>query len=81
MPMTLQELPRQVQFDRAVDVINRGHVRVAKSIKIFWGHHDCAEYLQSLIFCGGDGFGHARVGFAPDVMTALLELARLAESQ
>jgi hypothetical protein len=52
MPATLQELPRQVQFDRAVAVINRRHVRVAKSIKIFWGHHDCAVYLQSLILCG-----------------------------
>ena len=80
VPMALQELPRQVQFDRAVSVINRCHVRVAKSIKIFWGHHGCAEYLQSLILCGGDGFDHERVGFAPDVMTALLELARLAES-
>jgi len=54
-------------------------VRVAKSIKIFWGHHDCAEYLQSLILGGGDGFGHARVGFTPEAMTALFELAQLTD--
>jgi hypothetical protein len=78
---TLQELPKQVQFDRAIAIISMQHVRVAKSIKIFWGHNDCAEYLQSLILSGGEGCGHARVGFTPDVMTALHDLARLTDSE
>jgi hypothetical protein len=81
VPMTLQELPRQVQFDRSLTVISRRHARVAKSIKIFWGHRDCGEYINSLILSGGDGLGNARVGFSPELMTALFDLLRLTESQ
>jgi hypothetical protein len=81
VPMTLQELPKQVQFDRSITVISRRHLRVAKSIKIFWGHRDCGEYLHSLILKGGDGLGNARVGFSPEVITALFDLLRLTEGQ
>ena len=80
-PMTLNELPRQFQVDHNIDIIKRRHERVAQSIKMFWGHRDCAEYLQSLIISGGDGSAHERIGFTPEVMTALFNLARLNESK
>jgi len=80
-PMSLHEFSEQVQVDRDLAIINKRHERVAKSIKMFWGHSDCAEYLQSLILSGGDGFGNARVGFTQEVMTALIDLARLNDSR
>lgn len=80
-PMALHELPRKFQVDHNIDIIKKRHERVARSINMFWGHRDCAEYLQSLIISGGDGFAHERIGFSPEVMTALFNLARLNESE
>jgi len=42
-PMALHELPRQFQVDHDIDIIKQRHERVTKSIKMFWGHRDCAE--------------------------------------
>jgi hypothetical protein len=39
------------------------------------------EYLQKLILDGGDGFGHARIGFRSDVMAALINLISLHEEE
>ncbi len=76
-PMPLHELPRQVGIDSALAVIAAHHERIAKAIRIFWGSRDCVEYIQKLVMSGGDGFGKARVGFKPEVVSALMSLITL----
>jgi hypothetical protein len=76
-PMPLHELPRQVGIDTALAVIAAHHERIAKAIRIFWGSRDCVEYIQKLVMGGGDGFGKARVGFKPEVVSALMSLITL----
>ena len=76
-PMPLHELPRQVGIDLAMEVIAKRHIRIAKAIETFWGTRDCVEYIQKLIMNGGDGFGNARVGFKPEVVSAMMSLISL----
>lgn len=76
-PMPLHELPRQVGIEQAVAIIAQRHQRIADAIRIFWGTRDCVEYIQKLVMSGGDGFGNARIGFKPEVVSALLSLASL----
>lgn len=76
-PMALHELPRQVGIDNAMALIARHNARVAKAITVFWGSQDCVEYIEKLVMSGGDGFGNARIGFKPEVVSALLSLISL----
>ena len=76
-PLPLHELPRQVGIDNALAVIERHHERIAKAIRIFWGSRDCVEYIQKLVMSGGDGLGNARIGFKPEVVSALMSLITL----
>ena len=76
-PMALHELPRQFRVDREMAVVNEHHPRIAKAIQTFWGHQDCVEYLQSLVLKGYDSSGNSRVGFKPEVLSALINLASL----
>lgn len=76
-PMPLHELPRQVGIDNAMAIVARHHERIAKAITVFWGTRDCVEYIQKLVLSGGDGFGNARIGFKPEVVSALLSLISL----
>ncbi len=76
-PMPLHELPWQARVDHEMEIITAHHERVAKAIRVFWGHKDCAEYLQQLILSGGDGVGRNRIGFKAQVVSALINLAEL----
>ena len=76
-PLPLHELPRQVGIDAALRVVEKHHERIAKAIRIFWGSRDCVEYIEKLVMSGGDGFGKARVGFKPEVVSALMSLMTL----
>jgi hypothetical protein len=76
-PMALHEMPRQYRVDKEMEVINQYHPRIAKAIQTFWGHQDCVEYLQTLVLKGYDSSGNSRVGFKPEVMSALINLASL----
>jgi hypothetical protein len=78
-PLSLEELPRQVSIDRSMAVITAHHERIAKAIKLFWGHKECTDLLRQLILDGGDGFGKARVGFKMEVLSALINLATVHE--
>jgi hypothetical protein len=80
-PMGLDELPRQHQIDRELDVVRTYHDRISRAIDVFWGHKDCVAYLETLILNGGDGFGNARIGFRKEVMSALLNLVRLHQEE
>ena len=76
-PMPLHELPRQVGIDIAMGIVAKHHERIAKAITIFWGSSDCVEYIQKLVMSGGDGLGNTRIGFKPEVVSALLSLISL----
>ena len=76
-PMPLHELPRQVGIDAAMAIIAQRHERIAKGITVFWGSPDCVEYMEKLVMSGGDGLGHTRVGFKPEVVSALMSLISL----
>ena len=80
-PMPLHELPLQVGIDNALDLIGRRHERIANAIKVFWGTRDCIEYIEKLVMSGGDGFGNTRVGFKPEVVSALMSLISLHQIQ
>jgi hypothetical protein len=76
-PLGLHEIPLQARIEREMAVVRLHHERIAKSIDIFWGHRDCDEYLQKLIFSGGDGSGKTRIGFKAEVLQALISLSEL----
>lgn len=76
-PMPLHELPRQAGIDAAMAIVASRHERIAKALQQLWGTKDCVEYMDKLILSGGDGFGNARVGFKPEVVTALMSLISL----
>ena len=80
-PLPLHELPRQVGIDNAMAIVAKHHERVAKAIQAFWGTSDCVKYIEDLVLSGGDGFGKARVGFKPEVVSALLSLVSLHEAK
>lgn len=75
----LHELPVQARVDHEIAVIAEHHERIAKSIKIFWGHRDCVEYLEKLVLSGGDGVGKTRIGFRLEVIAALINLTTMHE--
>lgn len=76
-PVPLHERPLQARIDTEMAVIAERHARIALAIEKFWGHRDCVEYLQRLILSGGDSDGRARVGFKPEVVSALMNLVAL----
>ena len=76
-PMALHEMPRQYRIDREMAVVEQHHPRIAKAILTFWGHPDAVEYIQTLVLKGYDSSGNSRVGFKPEVMSALINLASL----
>ena len=76
-PMPLHELPRQVGIDNAMALIAKHHERIAKAITVFWGTRDCVEYIEKLVLSGGDGLGNTRIGFKPEVVSALMSLISL----
>lgn len=76
-PMPLHELPREVGIENALSVIEKHHERISKAIRLFWGSRDCVEYMQKLVMSGGDGFGKARIGFKPEVISAIMSLITL----
>ncbi|TAH10378.1 MAG: hypothetical protein EAZ11_12545 [Curvibacter sp.] len=77
-PMPLHERPLQARVDIEMAIIALHHARIAASIQRFWGHRDCVEYLQSLVLSGGySDTDRNRVGFKPEVLSALINLAAL----
>lgn len=75
--MSLEEMPTQARIEHELAIIGRHHERIAKAIRLFWGHKGCVEYMEELILNGGDGAGNNRVGFKLEVVSALINLSSL----
>lgn len=80
-PMTLADrAPGQRKVD-ALQVVELYHKRIANTIKTLWGYPECSDYINKLIMAGGDGMGHARIGFNQEAVTAMMELVGLHEAE
>jgi hypothetical protein len=75
-PLPLHERPLQSRIDAEMALITQHHKHVAVAITTFWGHSDCVHYIESLVLSGLKE-GHQRMGFKPEVLTALMTLADL----
>jgi hypothetical protein len=75
-PMGQHERPLQARVDMQMAVVGSRHTRVALAIEKFWGHPDCVTYIEELIL-GGYKEGEKRMGFKPEVVTALMTLIEL----
>jgi hypothetical protein len=81
-PTPMHERPMQERIDSQLSIIaEHNHVRIALAIEKFWGHPDCVQYMQKLIFDGGHNNGRDRVGFHPDVISALITLVSLHQAE
>jgi len=76
-PVPLHEQPRQVRIDHEMAIVRAEHERIAKAIEVFWGDQKCVEYMQQLVFDGGDNVGRTRTGFKREVVAALMTLLSL----
>ena len=74
-PMSLEEMTPVQRMEVALAVVEAHHQRIANTIRTLWGYKECSVYINKLIMNGGDGMGHARVGFNQDAAQAMLDLA------
>ncbi len=81
VPMGLEELSMDQRKDRALEVVELHHRRIANTIRTLWGYKECSIYINKLIMAGGDGMGQARVGFNQEAVQAMLALADIHDAQ
>jgi len=74
-PMSLDQLSPEQRKERALAVVELHHRRIANTIRTLWGYKECSIYINKLIMAGGDGMGHARVGFNQEAVEAMLALS------
>ncbi len=79
-PMPLHERPLQARVDVEMALIAQYHVRIALAVESFWGHRDCVDYIQGLVLSGYKE-GEKRMGFKPEVVSALMTLVELHKKQ
>jgi len=80
-PMGLEEMSVDQRKDRALEVVELHHRRIANTIRTLWGYKECGIYINKLIMAGGDGMGHARVGFNQEAVQAMLALSDIHDAQ
>lgn len=80
-PMALDQLTSEQRKERALAVVELHHRRIANTIRMLWGYKECSIYINKLIMAGGDGMGHARVGFNQEAVQAMLELSDIHDEQ
>ena len=73
--MGLEEMTAEQRKDAALAVVEAHHQRISNTIRTLWGYKECSVYINKLIMNGGDGMGHARIGFNQDAVQAMLDLA------
>jgi hypothetical protein len=76
-PDKLRELTVDQRKEAALQVVELHHHRIANTISTLWGHKECSDYISKLIMDGGDGKGHARMGFNQDAAAAMMVLSDL----
>ncbi|MEI6218641.1 MAG: hypothetical protein WCP86_07055 [bacterium] len=80
-PLGLEEKSVEQRRDEALAVVEMHHHRIANTIRTLWGYKECSVYIYKLIMNGGDGMGHARIGFNQDAAAAMMALAELHDAQ
>jgi hypothetical protein len=80
-PMSLEELSLEQRKERALQVVELYHRRIANTIRTLWGYKECGIYINKLIMSGGDGMGQARVGFNQEAVEAMLALSNIHDAQ
>jgi hypothetical protein len=80
-PMGLDEMSMDQRKDRALEVVELHHRRIANTIRTLWGYKECSIYINKLIMAGGDGMGQSRVGFNQDAVQAMLALSDIHDAQ
>jgi hypothetical protein len=81
-PTGLDDMPSAEQSKiEALAVVELHHQRIANTIRTLWGYKECSVYINRLIMAGGDGMGHARVGFNQDAVQAMLTLSDLHDAE
>jgi hypothetical protein len=78
---TLAERTLEQRMSDALEVVELHHHRIAGTIRSLWGYKECGAYINKLIMNGGDGMGHARIGFNQDAVAAMMVLSDLHETQ
>jgi len=76
-PEQLYRLSVDQRKDAALQIVELHHHRIANTIRSLWGHKECSDYISKLILSGGDGMGHARIGFNQDAALAMMVLSDL----
>lgn len=80
-PMALEALTLEERKKIALDTVDLHHHRIANTIRTLWGYKECSVYINKLIMAGGDGMGHARVGFNQDAVEAMLALSDIHDAE
>ena len=80
-PMALEEMTPEQRKQMALEIVDLHHPRIANTIRTLWGYKECGVYINKLIMSGGDGMGHARVGFHQDAVEAMLVLSDLHDAE
>lgn len=80
VPLMEEDSPQR-QRDEALAIVEARHPRISNTILTLWGYRECSVYINRLIMAGGDGMGHARVGFNQDAVEAMLALSDLHDAE
>jgi hypothetical protein len=80
-PMALEDMTLEQRKKIALDTVELYHHRIANTIRTLWGYRECSVYINKLIMAGGDGMGHARVGFNQDAVEAMLALSDIHDAE
>jgi hypothetical protein len=75
------ELTLEQRKNIALATVELHHQRIANTIRTLWGYKECSVYINRLIMSGGDGMGHARVGFNQDAVEAMLALSDIHDAE
>lgn len=88
LDLVLPTLPMGLHLDTpadrknaALETVELHHKRIANTIRTLWGYKECSVYINKLIMAGGDGMGHARVGFNQEAVEAMLVLSDLHDAE
>lgn len=81
VPQSGQARTLEQRREDALSTVELHHHRIANTIRTLWGYKECSDYISKLILSGGDGMGHARMGFNQDAANAMMLLAEIHDAQ